>query len=61
VVSIHIALVARVDTLAAVVDIPAAVPADSGAALRADLTFAADGLVANGWVPDGARVAQSSD
>ena len=61
VVSIDIAPAARVDTLAAAVDIPAAVPADSGAALRADLTFAPDGWAANGWALDGGEAAQSSD
>ncbi|MCU1272032.1 MAG: hypothetical protein JWN74_3326 [Acidobacteriaceae bacterium] len=90
-VSIHIALVARVDIPAATrdslfvvklqipvavpagivavpIDIPAvvrveisaAVPTDSAAALRAGLTFAPGGLVASGWALDDGGAAQSS-
>jgi hypothetical protein len=45
------------DTHAAVL-IFVVVPIDSAAALRAGLTFAADGLVANGWVLDGGGAAR---
>jgi len=64
-VSIHIALVARVDTPAAaltdihaavLVEIFAVVPIDSAAALRDDSTFAA-----NGFVLDAGGAAQCSD
>ena len=43
------------------VEISVVVPIDSVAALRAGLTFAPGGLVANGWALDGAGAAQSSD
>jgi hypothetical protein len=56
-----IPVAARVDTHAAVpAEIFAVAPTDSGVALRAGLTFAPDGLVANGWVLDGGG-AESSD
>lgn len=72
-VSIHIALVARVDIPAAVVDTlfaaelavrigtpAAAVPVDTASGLRAGLTSAPDGSVANGWALDDGKAAQSS-
>ena len=92
-VSIHIALVARVDSPAATIDslfvvklaapvaVPtdifavapidiraavrigtpaAAVPVDTAAGLRAGLTSAPDGSVANGWALDDGKAAQSS-
>jgi hypothetical protein len=85
VVSIHIALVVRIDIHAATmgslfvvvklqvpaaaptdifavapIDIPVAVRIDIVAALRADPTFAPDGLVASGWALDDGGAAQSS-